>query len=69
LSSSIRNRLEKVGVIYKGYFSDNFREEFEDLAFPVYVGEFRKKYSQTRSMEKAERHAINAAINTYLKNR
>ena len=69
LSSSIRNKLEKVGVIYKGTFSDSFKEEFEDLAFTPYVSELRKKYSQTRSMQEAERHAINAAINTYLKNR
>ena len=75
LSGSIRNRLEKVGVIEKSGTSSNwvggdeFKKEFEELAYPVFISELRKKYSQTRSMAEAERHGINAAINTYLKNR
>jgi hypothetical protein len=75
LSGSIRNRLEKVGVIEKSGTSSNwvggdeFKKEFEELAYPVFITELRKKYAKTRNMQEAERHGINAAINTYLKNR
>jgi len=75
LSGSIRNNLEKVGVIEKSGTSSNwvgddeFKDEFKKLAYPVFITELRKKYSQTRSMAEAERHAMNAAVKTYLKNR
>ena len=69
LSGGIRANLEKFGLIDKGTFSDNFKTDFKKQAFPIFILEYRKYYSEHGDPIKAERQAINAAANNYLKNR
>jgi len=72
LSGGIRTNLEKFGVIDKGTFSDkfdSFKTDFKEQAFPLFISEYRKYYSDHGDPTKAERQAINSTLNNYLKNR